>query len=97
MYGDNFVINNPSLTEANHELGAAVSVAGQIIDDLNGVLARMCAATSNSAVPLWDDLQTKWNGDYQGMVSRLEGGHRASVDAHEWYQNGDLQSVRIMS
>jgi hypothetical protein len=94
---DNFVINNPALAEANDELNKAVGVAGQILDSLNGDLSRMGTATQNSAVPLWQDLQIKWNGDYSRMVTDLEAGHRASVDAHEWYQNGDLQSVRIMS
>jgi hypothetical protein len=93
---DNFVVNNPGLEEANYELNAAVGLAGQIIEDLNTYLSQMGQATQNSAVPLWQDLQTKWNGDYLGMVQRLENGHRASVDAHEWYKNGDLQSVRIM-
>jgi hypothetical protein len=94
---DGFIVNNPGLQEANDELNKAVGVAGTIIDDLNAVLARMASATQNSAIPLWVDLQNKWNGDYQTMVTVLEAGHKASVDAHDWYLGGDLQSVRIMS
>ena len=97
MSSDDFVVNNSGLAEANAELHAAVGVAGDIVDRLNQDLARMSTATQNSSLPLWQDLQTKWNGDYNLMVMQLEHGHRASVDAHEWYQNGDLQSVRIMS
>jgi hypothetical protein len=94
---DSFTINNPALAEVNDELKAAVWLVGDILDRLNGDLARMGSATQNSALPLWQDLQTNWNRDYGKMLIDLTGGHRASVNAHEWYLNGDLQAVRIMS
>jgi hypothetical protein len=94
---DAFTITNPALSEANDELKTAVWLVGDILDRLNGVLARMGQATQNSAVPLWQDLQTNWNRAYHQMLIDLTGGHRASVNAHDWYLNGDLQAVRIMS
>ncbi len=94
---DNFIVNNPGLQEANDELRTAVTTTGTILEDLNQVLARMASATQNSAVPLWSDLQNKWNGDYQYMAERLQTGHQASVNAHQMYLDGDQTSVRIMS
>jgi len=94
---DDFQVNNPAVTTANEELNAAVGVAGTILDELNGHLARMATATQNSGLPLWADLQNQWNQAYDDMIVRLEAGHRASVDAHDWYLGGDLHSVRIMS
>ncbi len=92
-----FDINNPGLAGANDSLNAAVGTTKAILDDLNGVLQRMQQATNNSALPLWADLQNRWNGQYSDMVVRIENGHQASVDAHQFFLDGDAQSVRIMS
>ena len=94
---DVWTVNNPGVSEVNDALAGAVRSCTSIIAQLDDVLARMNQATQGSALPLWADLATQWDGAASDMVHRLGLASRAGVGAHEAYITGDRRSVAIMS
>jgi hypothetical protein len=92
-----FTIRHTALSEANTEFKAAVNRAIAIIDHLNGVLRNVDTATQGSQVPLWEGQQAVWNTAQADMQNRLKSGADASLQAHDWFKEGEQASVRIMS
>ncbi|GAA3677710.1 hypothetical protein GCM10022267_75670 [Lentzea roselyniae] len=73
-----------------------VNTVGQILEELQRVLAGIEQATSGKATPLWRDLQTQWQGHYAQMSQGLASKHQASAQVHATFVEGDHTGARIM-
>lgn len=92
-----FAVFNSQVEEANANFRSALAQVGRILEELNSYLRTMGEATQNKSVPLWQELQTQWNGQYHQQQVAMEGDCRASMGAHDAYKEGDQHTVRVMS
>ncbi|MFT7841742.1 hypothetical protein Q5530_36875 [Saccharothrix sp. BKS2] len=91
-----FDINNNGLTELNEHLYRQVHTVGEILENLNAVMASVPTAVDNKATGVWLELQKEWNNAYTEMTQKLNRNTLASIDVHEIFNNGDNRSATIM-
>ena len=91
-----FDINNDGLLDVNEQLYRSVGRIGNIIERLNEVLRNQGEALKGNASEIWADLQRDWTAAYADMQSKLNVTTLASINVHEIFKEGDLQSTRVM-
>lgn len=90
-----FLVNHANYGDANSQLAAAVKQMGNIIDELEGFLARTNAAVQGQAAPLWQEQQVQWRGNYAEMQQKLGGVVTASNEVANTFHDGDRRSASI--
>ncbi|WP_434444128.1 WXG100 family type VII secretion target [Lentzea sp. E54] len=91
-----FDINNNGYLEVNEQLLRHVNNVGEIINEINGALAGISAATDSKATPIWLELQRNWNAAYEEMKTKLNVSTMSSINVHQIFTDGDNAGARIM-
>lgn len=91
-----FDINHDNYLDLNEQLLRAVERVGQLLEQMNTVMAQTPAGVWGSALPIIQEDQRLWNEAYTRLHEEINRTTVASINIHDIFREGDFQSTRIM-
>jgi uncharacterized protein YukE len=91
-----FAVNHGGMNDVNDGLNGSLQQMRAILAQLDNVLRNMPQAAGGKAVPLWSDLQLRWNGRCDDMDARLSAAQRANLLVATTFRDGDNNGARFM-
>jgi hypothetical protein len=91
-----FDINHDNYLDLNEQLLRAVERVGQLLEQVNTVMASTPAGVWGAALPIIQEDQKLWNGAYTELLDEINRTTVASINIHDIFKEGDHRGTRIM-